>query len=96
MGFTDPRGPLPAPCLCLPSYLSAEQPQRPLPASQGITFPLDLNFRVLTVQENWVISVQPKPYKYSRSHTPPAAPKKCQGQEPLLSFLIILLLYLLL
>lgn len=55
-GFTDPRGPLHAPFLGFPSYLSAERRQRLLPACKRITFPLDLNFLVLTVQEKWVIS----------------------------------------
>jgi hypothetical protein len=72
VGFPDPEVPLPAPFLCLGSYLSAVQPQSPLPASKRITFPLDLNFLVLTVQEKRVLSVQPNPFKHSLP--PPTSP----------------------
>ena len=73
-----PEVPLPAPPVCLLSYLSAEKPQRPLPASKRITFPLDLNFLVLTVPEKRVISLQPKPFKHSFAPTSPNPPKSAR------------------
>lgn len=75
-----PEVPLPAPPVCLSSYLSAEKPQRPQPASKRITFPLDLNFLVLTVPEKRVISLQPKPFKHSFSSTSPT-PEKVPGSR---------------